>query len=242
MKNPIIYIFLLSMIFFTHHGNAQNFAYETMDRPWSAELGIGPGWIYADNGGSFRNVGFSLSPAASFSLNKIIRPSLSLRGTLGFQGLLGNMDADMDRRVELGEEGNAYDFRGQAYYLDVAPVFRLFGSRELVHRRKLNLYASAGLGVMGIVSTNDIMQEGVSITRDNNMIIPYIPVRAGVSYRFRPLWDFALEGSLLFTFNDNIDGNMGNNRLDDYPMNIQFKIRKFFTWKMINPLLGNPAY
>jgi len=242
MKNPIIYFFLICTFSIIHHSSAQNFAYETMERPWSAELGIGPGWMYSDNVGSLRRAGFSISPAASVSLTKRITAPLAIRGSLGVQGMRGNLDTDLERRIEWGEEGNAYDFIGQAYYFDVAPVFRFFRTRELVHRSKFNFYASAGIGGMGIVSTNTIMIDGESVRRDNNMIIPYIPVRAGVSYRFRPLWDFALEGSLLLTFSDDIDGHTGNNRFDDYPMNVQVKIRKFFTFRMINPLLGNPAY
>jgi len=242
MKNPIIYFFLICVFSIFHNTTAQNFAYETMERPWSAELGIGPGWIYSDNVGSLRSVGFSISPAASFALSKKITAPLAIRTTLGFQGFRGNLDSDMDQRIELGEEGNAYDFRGQAYFIDVAPVFRFFRSNELVHRRQFNIYGSAGVGAMGIVSTNNIMEDGESITRENNMIIPYIPVRGGISYRFRPLWDIALEGSVMVTFTDDIDGRTGTNRFDDYPMNVQVKIRKFFTWRMIHPLLGNPAY
>jgi len=242
MKNPIIYFFLICFFCLIHYSKAQNFGYETMERPWSAELGIGPGWLYAENVSSLRSLGFSITPAATFALTKKITAPLSVRATLGFQGLWGNVDTDMDRRIELGEEGNAYDFRGQAYFFDIAPVIRLFRSRDLVHRQKINIYGSVGIGGMGIVSTNFIVQDGESVSRDNNMIIPYIPLRGGISYRFRPLWDFALEGSFFLTFNDEIDGHAGNNRYDDYPMNLQFKIRKFFTWKMINPLLGNPAY
>jgi hypothetical protein len=244
MKNPIIFIFLTGFLSFLAFNttNAQNFGYETMERPWSAELGIGPGWMYADNVGSLRGVGFSISPVGSIALSKRLTAPLSIRGTLGVQGLRGNLDTDMERRVELGEEGNAYDFIGQAYYFDVAPVFRLFRTRELVHRSKFNIYASAGIGGMGIVSTNNIMIDGESVRRDNNMIIPYIPVRAGISYRFRPLWDLALEGSVLLTFSDEIDGHAGGNRFDDHLMNVQVKVRKFFTFRMIHPLLGNPAY
>jgi len=244
MKNPIIFILLISFLSFglIYTTYAQSFGYETMERPWSAELGIGPGWMYADNAGSLRQVGFGISPAGSISLSKRINAPLSIRGTLGVQGLRGNLDTDMDLRIDLGEQGNAYDFIGQAYYFDVAPVFHLFRSSELVHRRKFNIYASAGVGGMGIVSTNNIMLEGESVRRDNNMIIPYFPVRGGISYRFRPLWDFVLEGSVLVTFTDEIDGRSGGNRFDDYPMNVQVKIRKFFTFRMLNPLLGNPTY
>ncbi|HSJ67940.1 MAG TPA: hypothetical protein VK921_09710 [Anditalea sp.] len=236
MKNLIIFILSICLNFSVQNSVAQNFSFETMDRPWSIELGVGPGWIYADNGGSVRNLGFSLSPAASVSLTKKINPLISLRSTIGFQSMQGNLNANIEKLVKLGENGNAYHFNGQAYYFDVAPVFRLFRSSELVYRRKINLYASTGVGVMGIVSTNDVWVEGESVTRQNNMIIPYIPLRGGISYKFRPLWDLSFEGSLLLTFNDDIDGNTGNNLLNDYPMNVQVKVRKFFSFKLANPL------
>ncbi|KEO73477.1 DUF6089 family protein [Anditalea andensis] len=243
MKNFTIILFTLTVLFYSlRPAIAQNFNYETMERPWSIEAGVGPGWMYADNAGSIRRIGFALTPAASLSLTKNINAPFSLRTTLGFQGMEGNLDASMDRKMQLGDEGNAYDFRGQLYYFDVAPVFRLFRFRETVHRRRLNLYASTGIGGMAIFSTNDMMVESTSIRRENNKFIPYIPLRAGISYRFRPLWDLSLEGSLLFTFDDDIDGHRGSNHLDDYPMGIQIKIRKFFTFKMVNSLLNNPTY
>jgi len=52
-------------------------------------------------------------------------------------------------------------------------------------------------------------------------------VKAGVSYRFDLYTDIALEGTVMFTFSDKIDGNVGFNRFNDYPMIGQIVVRRY---------------
>lgn len=230
-------IFLLTAIALylatTNETQAQNFTYETYDRPWRAEVGIGPGWTYADASSSIRGLGFAVMPAVSASLARSLTPSLFIKGTLGAQGMLGDAEFTREQRIAFGEEGNAYHYRGQLFYFDIAPVYRIFQPTHYVFRSKINFYGSIGIGVLATNATYDIKQGEEPVTVNNNIIAPYVPVRAGVAYRFRPLWDFALEGSVLVTFTDDLDGHRGLNRFDDYPMNIQLKVRKLFSFELM---------
>ena len=209
----------------------QNFNFHRLDRPWSVELGVGPGWTYADNSSAFRRAGFQLLPSASAALSKIISPAVSLRSTIGFQSLQGNFKANEQEKIKMGNEDNAYHFEGQAYYVDFAPVFRFISGRQHVFRSQLNVYGSIGVGALGIISHYDIMENNNSNRVKNNMFIPHIPFRAGVSYRLLPTTDLALEGSVLFTFRDDIDGHTGYNRFNDHLLNMQVKIRKYFSFE-----------
>lgn len=227
----------IGLFFFAdlNSAKAQDFYFQGLPRPWSYEFGIGPAWTYADNSGAFRTRSFKILPSLSASMAKDMNKFISLKGTVGFQHMKGNLDTDPERdyhrRMQWGAEGNSYHFQGQAYHLDFAPVFRLFlGGPNIIKRSQFNVYASAGVGAMGIVSHNLIMQNDAPLKRRNNMILPYIPMRGGISYGFRPQWELAIEGSLLYTFTDDIDGHVGYNKYNDYLMSMQFKVRKHFSF------------
>jgi hypothetical protein len=210
---------------------AQNFYYQMLDRPWAVEVGVGPGWTYADNSSAFRRASFALLPAASASLSKNISDLLSVRGTLGFQFMEGNFNADLQRKIRMGQELNAYHFEGEAYYFDIMPVVNFIGGPNHVNRSQVNLYAGLGVGIMYADASYDIMLGEVSHNVENSMFLPIVPIRTGVRYRFRPLWDIGLEGSVLLTFTDDLDGHRGYNRFNDYPMNLMLKVRKLFSFE-----------
>lgn len=237
MKKVLLSIFCVVVFFLgdVKSSKAQDFYFQGLARPWSYEFGVGPGWTYADNSGAFRSTNFKISPSVSASMAKDISKFISLKGTIGFQHMVGNLDTDpildAERRSNWGAEGNSYHFQGQAYHLDFAPVFRLFlGGPNIIKRSQFNIYGSAGIGAMGIVSHNLIMQNDSSMKRRNNMFIPYIPIRGGVSYGFRPQWEMALEGSVLLTNRDDIDGHEGFNTYNDHLMSLQIKVRKHFSF------------
>jgi hypothetical protein len=226
-----VFIFALIMMVGSQRVSAQNFNYQMLDRPWAVEVGVGPGWTYADNSSAFRRASFALLPAASASLTKNISHLLSVRGTLGFQMMEGNFNADLSRKMRMGQEQNAYHFEGNAYYFDLMPVVNFIGGPNHVNRSQVNLFAGLGAGLLYSDASYDIMDGEVSRNVPNSMLLPIVPVRAGVRYRFRPLWDLGLEGSLLLTFTDDLDGHRGYNRFNDYPMNLMLKVRKLFSFE-----------
>ncbi|WP_143959172.1 hypothetical protein [Litoribacter populi] len=230
MKTKFLPLFLILFMGGFQVVMGQNFNFQSLDRPWAVEAGIGVGWTYADNSSAFRRASFSLHPAASVSLARNISPVISLRGTFGFQQMEGNFNADLDRKIRMGEQGNAYHFGGEIFYFDFMPVFNFVGGPRHVNRSQVNIYGGVGVGVLGIMGDYDIMVNGESQNINNDMVIATFPARAGISYRFRPQLDFALEGTVLITLRDDIDGHTGYNRFDDYPMNVQFKVRKMFSF------------
>lgn len=82
---------------------------------------------------------------------------------------------------------------------------------------------------------NDLLEEGEIIKSKESDLIPYVPVRTGISTNLNGDWDFALEFVLLVTTNSEVDGN---NIIDkritvvDMSGQIQFTVKWYFgsTW------------
>jgi hypothetical protein len=62
----------------------------------------------------------------------------------------------------------------------------------------------------------------------------YIPLCAGLSYRIGLYADIAGEGTMFFTFTDNLDRNMGFNRYGDHLAQAQIVYRSILFQKQGN--------
>lgn len=182
-------------------------------------LGVGPALLYSDNSGIFREFKFKVQPTATISYNKQITDFMGLRGSLGVQ-FMNSGDYYLEKpknMVKWGDKDQAYSFTGQGYFADVMPMFTTNPNSSGMLTSAIQFYAGAGFGVMfvqreeqilknGEVSFNQLVK-GETITTDDSDIIPYVPVRTGISTNLSGDWDFALEFVLLITTNSEVDGN-----------------------------------
>jgi len=209
--------------------NGQNFYKEKFSRNNFLQAGIGLGAIYSDNSGSTRKFDFPKRPGLSFTFGRKIHKHLDVRANLGYQ---------RTRSQDLGyysptvmevwrSRDQAATSKNNLVFLDVLPSLYLFGSDNHTKRKPINVYGGAGLGLlMNFNKTTKLDLEGSSNHKDVQLT-GYVPVKAGVSYRFDLYTDIALEGTVMFTFSDKIDGNVGFNRFNDYPIIGQIVVRRY---------------
>lgn len=211
---------------------AQSFYRDRIPRLNSVSGGIGGAFMYSDNGGSFRNLGFKVRPTGSLSYSRHLSALVDIKGTLGFQ----MMESQDPRRygdstlLNWYENDQALGSKGTAYYLDVMPVFHLFPYVNHIDRPAVNVFAGIGIGVMA-VRTEELRGIDVNapLTRQNAMTIGYVPIRAGASFRIGPHSDISIEGSFLATFSDDIDGNTGHNRFNDHLFQGQLVFKRYLS-------------
>ncbi len=182
-------------------------------------IGVGPGMLYADNSGEYRAFKFKIQPAATISINKQISDFLSVRANIGAQMLnSGGYDPLNHRRVvNWGNQDQAFDFTGIAYFLDVTPILITNPNSQGMVASPFHFYAGLGFGAMyvereqkvlknGLIIDGELVQGDIITTNENN-IVPYIPLKIGVSTNLEYEWDYAVEFSLMTGLNSEIDGN-----------------------------------
>jgi len=223
----------LTMIFASSGNNllAQNFYKERAGRNQTVGAGIGPGFIFADNGGIYRDFNFSLKPALSAHYGRRINSLLQLRATAGIQGLRSGGDYPVDVLQVWDLRKSAFRFSGTALYADVMPIIQLFPFVNHMDRPTFNWYGGIGIGFLQATSTLYYSMNQNSPSRKQRLLTASFPVRSGVSYRLGDFGDISLEGSLLLTMTDQIDGNSGYNRFGDHLINIQLQYTRYLKVK-----------
>jgi hypothetical protein len=103
----------------------------------------------------------------------------------------------------------------------------------------LQFYAGLGFGLMFVerdqqTFKNGVFKGGILISGDiissnETNLIPYIPIRTGVSTNLSGNWDFALEFALMTTLNSELDGNNIKDKLltPDMSGQIQFVVKRY---------------
>ncbi|MFD2202875.1 hypothetical protein [Shivajiella indica] len=210
---------------------AQNFYKERNPRNTFLSFGVGPSIIYAETGGQYNKLDFDFKPALSFSYAKKINPLINLQATAGLQwiGSGGNPPEEAYNQWIASE--SALSFSGRAYYLDVMPVMNIIPFSHHMQRNYLNFYGGLGIGVMQINTKRYYTLEENSREYIANFPTAYIPVRAGMSYRIGDYYDLSLEGGMLLTFSDDIDGNQNWNAFNDHLLQIQVVLKKYLATK-----------
>lgn len=224
--NCSIFILLFIVI---HTVSGQSLNYRSPHLPWSAEIGLGPSFLLADNSFISGETTFKPMFGLSGSLTKNFSNRYSIRGTLGYQRVSGEAQVSMDELIELGNQNLAYSVIGNSLYADISPVIKYARRTFYENRTHINLYSSLGIGAMILNADHATMLNDQSLITGYNDIFLIIPFRTGITYRFQPLWEFSLEGTFMVTFNDNIDGRSIDNNLNDYFGNIQIKVRRTFS-------------
>lgn len=207
---------------------AQSFYKERIPRNYIFTAGIGPSFSYLDNGGPYRTVEFEIKPALSLGLSKKISPMVELRTTAGIQWI-GSSGNHGEKIKEIWAETNSsFTANGQAYFLDIMPNFYLVPFSHHMHRTRFNFYGGLGLGVLRAVTDQTKTSNPEERPFSNSVTTAYVPVRAGLSYSLGPYSDIAGEGTMIWTFADNLDGNVGNNRFGDHFFQAQIVYRRYF--------------
>lgn len=231
MITPFKYILILTFCVFTSGVIGQNFYKERISRDNILTFGIGPSFAYLDNGGQYRDMNFAIKPAFSLALTKKLKPGIDLRTTTGIQWISSGGNPSTAIRDKWYFANASFTAKGPAYYFDIIPSFYLIPFSNHMDRSKVNLYGGAGLGVMHVVTeqTKSFSQE--ETPTQNSITTGYVPVRAGLSLRVGPYSDIAGEGTMLWTFTDNLDGNVGFNRFGDHLFQAQIVFRRYFVPK-----------
>jgi len=196
-------------------------------------LAIGPSMLYGDNAGRYREFRFKISPALSLSYSREVSDEFDIRATVGVQ-LMDSGDFGMNSlRLEnrSAVENQAIHFTGQAYFLDVMPVYLFNPTPPGYVGYEFNYYAGAGLGILYSNRVDQVplfrerFTDPIVLEEVNNQSIAvYIPLRAGISTNLEGMWDIGIEGTIITAFPSNVDGNTIKHKLIPLDMLLQFQV------------------
>jgi len=155
-----------------------------------------------------------------------------LRATTGIQWVSSGGNPNTSLRNIWTESASSFTAVGQGFYFDIMPSMNVIPFANHMNRSRWNLYGGFGIGVMNISTKQTKSLSENEVPTQENITTAYIPVRAGLSYRIGPYSDIAGEGTMFFTFTDNLDGNIGFNRFGDHLAQAQIVYRKYFIRKI----------
>lgn len=226
-KLPIL---LLSLFLFLASipASAQNFYKEKTSRDNIFSIGVGPSFAYIDNGGPYRTFDFEVKPSVTVSLIKRLNSRFDLRASGGVQWLSSSNNASPNMQGTWFENGSSFTTQGPAYYLDIMPSVNLVAFGNHMNRSMFNLYGGFGLGMMHSRTEQTKNYDADAVIYKEQVTTGYVPVRAGVSFTLGPYSDLAAEGTMFFTFTDNLDGNVGFNKYGDHLAQAQLVYRRYF--------------
>ncbi|MFD2036205.1 hypothetical protein ACFSKL_15485 [Belliella marina] len=219
---PVLAFFAL--ISFPFEGIGQSFHEYKIPVDHSIIIGAGPSFIYADNGGIYSKFKFKLNPSVTAAYSRKLNRNFDIRANIGHQKIEGMETTNATILETWQSRSSAKNFSGSVNFLDVMPVYNMFPSDHAYLRSDFNIYGGLGLGVL--LSNVDLEYENETV-ENHQVVSMYIPGRAGVSYKLNEKTDIMLEGSLLFSFSDNIDGNRNFNKLDDHLWQLQLMVKRY---------------
>ncbi len=211
--------------------SAQNFYKQQIARDNIFSIGVGPSFAYMDNGGQYKAMNFEIKPSISASLIKRMTPRFDLRATGGVQWLSSGGNPTYAVQDFWVSNYSSFTANGPAYFFDLMPSMNLIPFANHMHRSKFNLYGGLGLGVMHTRTKQTKSFSENEIPRTEQFTTAYIPVRAGLSFTLGPYSEIAGEGTMLLTFTDKLDGNVGFNRYGDHLFQAQLVYRRFIMAK-----------
>lgn len=226
---------LAATLFFPLTVSSQNFYKEKVSRNQYYQVGLGLGAMYADNSGRFRGIDVKTGPSVSVTYGRKIHSNIDLRGNLGYQRTQ-SQDQDYFSSLVIDtwrSTDQAVGSKNNLINLDLMPTLHIFGSENHTQRKSFNVYVGTGLGLLLNLNEETRLEVNGPERTNKSRVVGYIPVRGGLSYRLNLYTDIALEGSLLLTFSDQLDGNEGFNRFNDHPVFGQIVFRHY-----LNPLKG----
>lgn len=222
---------LSSVLFFlcvSMNLSAQSFYKEMQSRDNIVSIGVGPSFTYLDNGGQYRAINFEIKPSISASLTKRLTDRFEIRATGGAQWISSGGDPS-DQVTAMWAANNAsFTAAGSVYYFDIMPSMYVVPFGNHMNRSMFNFYVGLGLGVMHASTDQTKSFSKDEVPTNEKITTGYVPIRGGISYTLGPFSDIALEGTMLATFTDNLDGNVGFNRFGDHLVQGQIVYRRYF--------------
>ncbi|WP_373523000.1 hypothetical protein [Aquiflexum sp.] len=203
--------------------------------------GFGLGMIYADNAGIYKYMQFKTLPAFSVAYSKELSYKLDLRTTVGGQILNSGEFRPLNTPVivDWGNNGQAYFFKGNAFFVDLMPILHLNPNESGRAGEAVNYYMGLGLGGMysqraqrvlrdGLIE-NGIFVEGFVERSNQTTATAYIPFKIGFSTNLEYEWDLAFEMNVMTVIGSEIDGNNMTNKLfyPDVLVNFQVMLRRY---------------
>jgi len=207
---------------------AQSFYKERISKDNIFSIGVGPSFAYLDNGGQYRTGDFEIKPSISASLIKRMTPRFDLRATAGIQWIRSGANPGIFVTDKWSENFSSFTTKGQGIYFDMMPSINVVPFANHMNRSRWNLYGGAGIGLMHVNTKQTKSFSENEVPTRAQITTAYIPLRAGLSYRIGPYADIAGEGTMFFTFTDNLDGNIGFNRYGDHLAQAQIVYRRYF--------------
>ncbi len=208
--------------------SGQSFYQERVPRNHILTFGVGPSFAYLDNGGQYRAWNFEIKPSISAAYTKKLNARFDLRGTAGIQWLSSGGNPTQGIQKTWTENEAAFTVNGSAIYLDVMPSVNLIAFGHHMNRSKVNLYGGFGLGVMTANTMQSKSFNSEEKSTNERITTAYVPLRAGLSFTLGPYSDIAGEGTMFFTFTDNLEGNVGFNKYGDHLAQAQIVYRRYF--------------
>ncbi|MCH6234355.1 DUF6089 family protein [Cognataquiflexum rubidum] len=220
----LIYLFLFSTQVETL---GQSLYRDKYERKNSIAIGAGPSFMYADNGGIYNSLDFKWNPAFSLAYLRKLGNRFALQATAGIQ-IVESGGTERDYATETWEDsGGAFRFRGQAYFLDLMPVIYLIPYNSHLNRGRFNAYLGTGVGFIQVRRKEAFSFDDNAAEFQKSSNSFYIPGMVGFSYSISPLSDLSLEFKGMFSFSDNLDGNLGYNQFNDHFVQTQLVYRRF---------------
>ncbi len=213
---------------------AQSFYEEKISKDYILTIGAGPSFAYLDNGGPYRDFHFAIKPSISVALSKKLTSAIDLRATAGYQYVSSGGNTSMSVANTWQRNASAFTAEGPAFYFDVIPSVNLVRFSNHMYRSLFNLYGGLGLGVLYSKTEQTYSYDSEEVPTKHETTTAYVPVRAGLSYRLGAYSDIAGEGTMMWTFTDNLDGNVGFNRFGDHLFQAQIVYRRYFRPKGTN--------
>ena len=219
--------FLLLFTISSLQVGAQNFYKEKQSRDNIVSIGVGPSFAYMDNGGQYRSFNFEWKPSISASLTKRLTDRFDVKATGGAQWLSSGGNPNQKVQNMWTANNASFTANGIAYYFDVMPSIYIIPFGNHMNRTMFNFYFGLGLGVMhsNTEQTKSFSEDEVPVRE--KITTGYVPIRGGVTYTIGPYSDIALEGGMLATFTDNLDGNVGFNKFGDHLLQAQIIYRRY---------------
>jgi hypothetical protein len=220
-----LFFFFLGLLIHTY---GQSFYQERVSRNHIFSIGVGPSFAYLDNGGQYGSLNFEIKPSFSAAYSKKLNSRFDLRGTAGAQWISSGGNPPQELMDLWKADKSAFTAVGSIIYMDVMPIINLVAFANHMDRSIVNVYGGVGLGYLTANTKQTLSFSTEEIPTNKSVSTAYIPTRAGLNFAIGPYSDIGIEGSILFTFSDNLDGNIGHNRFDDHFVQGQLLYRRYF--------------
>ena len=215
-------------IFASANLSAQNFYKEKQSRDNIVSIGVGPSFAYLDNGGQYRSFNFEFKPSISAALTKRLTDRFEIRATAGVQWISSGGNPNSAVTDFWAARNASFTTTGSVYYFDIMPSMYVVPFGNHMNRSMFNFYIGLGLGVMHADTEQTKSFSKDEVPTHEKITTGYIPIRGGLSYTLGPFSDIALEGTILATFTDNMEGNVGFNKFGDHLVQGQIVYRRYF--------------